>query len=74
MIRNPTLGIRTLEATSHARMRAFNKHTVATFFDKLEELKFSLLCLYHHNDIKLFSVYPSVVFLFTCYFVMKCIL
>ena len=59
MIRNPTLSIRTSEATSYARMSAFNKHTVGTFFDNFEELKSSLLSLYHHNDIKLFSDYSS---------------
>ena len=64
MIRNPTLGIRTPEATSYDRMGAFNNHTVDTFFDKLKELKFSLLCLYFHNDIKLFSAYPSVIFFY----------
>lgn len=38
MKRNPTLSIRSPEATSLARATSFNKHSVAMFFRKLDEI------------------------------------
>ncbi|KAK9717228.1 hypothetical protein QE152_g24285 [Popillia japonica] len=35
--RNPTVSVRTPEATSLARAQAFNKVQIAAYFDKLEE-------------------------------------